>query len=206
MTYLEQHSYIHRDLTARSIQVGEGCVCKVAEFSRARLVDDIYNAREGEKLPIKWTAPEAALYNRYSTKSDVWSFGIVMHEIMMKGRIPYPGMKNRYILLYKSETDSSIYMCTKCVYSLSILLSFLQLLTGKFWSRSRQATGCPNLKGVQIPSTRSCSAHGTESQKVDQHLSISNTRLKIISSPVPRNPMNLSERLLDCFSGKIIPR
>ena len=138
MDYLGEHSYIHRDLAAQNIQVGEGCVCKVAEFSRARLVEeDIYIAPEEGKLPIKWTAPEAALHNGYTIKSDVWSFGIVMYEIMTKGGVPYPGMNNRYIVLYKSETNSNIilYMCTECVYSLSILISFLQLLTGKFWSR-----------------------------------------------------------------------
>ena len=97
MAYLEHHSYIHRDLAARSIQVGENCFCKVAEFSLARLVeDDIYIAPPGETLPVKWTAPEAALYRRFSIKSDVWSFGILMHEILMKGAVPYPGLLPRY--------------------------------------------------------------------------------------------------------------
>ena len=66
MTYLEEHSYVHRDLAARNILVGEGNVCKVADFGLARVIDeDIYNPREGAKFPIKWTAPEAALYNRF---------------------------------------------------------------------------------------------------------------------------------------------
>ena len=96
MAYLEHQSCIHRDLAARSIQVVYGS-CKVAEFSRAQMIEeDIYIAREGEKIPIKWTAPEAALYNRYTIKSDVWSFGIVMYEILMKDVVPYPGMQNRY--------------------------------------------------------------------------------------------------------------
>ena len=97
MAYLEENSYILRDLTAQSIQVGDGYVYKVAEFSLVRLIEeDIYNAPEGEKYPIKWTAPEAALYHRFSIKSDVWSFGILMHEILMKGAVPYPGMLPRY--------------------------------------------------------------------------------------------------------------
>ena len=62
MSYLEEHSYIHRDLAARNILVGEGNVCKVADFGLARVIkEDIYNPREGAKFPIKWTAPEAAL-------------------------------------------------------------------------------------------------------------------------------------------------
>ena len=99
MAYLEEHSYIHRDLAARNILVGEGSVCKIADFGLARVIkEDIYNPREGTKFPIKWTAPEAALYNRYTIKSDVWSYGVLMYEIMTKGAMPYPGMSNRYVI------------------------------------------------------------------------------------------------------------
>lgn len=99
MAYLEEHSYIHRDLAARNILVGEGMVCKVADFGLARVIkEDIYNPREGTKFPIKWTAPEAALYNRYTIKSDVWSYGVLMYEIMTKGAMPYPGMTNKEVL------------------------------------------------------------------------------------------------------------
>ncbi|CAI8047935.1 Tyrosine-protein kinase SRK3 (Fragment) [Geodia barretti] len=98
MAYLEEHSYIHRDLAARNILIGEGSVCKVADFGLARVIkEDIYNPREGTKFPIKWTAPEAALYNQYTIKSDVWSYGILMYEIMTKGSMPYPGMSNRCV-------------------------------------------------------------------------------------------------------------
>lgn len=45
----------------------------------------------GAKFPIKWTAPEAALYGRFTIKSDVWSFGILLTELVTKGRVPYPG-------------------------------------------------------------------------------------------------------------------
>ena len=100
MAYLEEHSYIHRDLAARNILVGEGTVCKVADFGLARVIkEDIYNPREGTKFPIKWTAPEAALFNQYTIKSDAWSYGILMYEIMTKGSLPYPGMSNRCVCL-----------------------------------------------------------------------------------------------------------
>lgn len=48
----------------------------------------------GAKFPIKWTAPEAALYGRFTIKSDVWSFGILLTELVTKGRVPYPGKPN----------------------------------------------------------------------------------------------------------------
>ena len=47
----------------------------------------------GAKFPIKWTAPEAALYGRFTIKSDVWSFGILLTELTTKGRVPYPGKR-----------------------------------------------------------------------------------------------------------------
>jgi len=99
MAYLEEHSCIHRDLAARNIWVGEGCVCKIANFSLARVIKkDIYNALDGTKFPTKWTAPEAALYNRFSIKSDIWSFGILIWELLTEGAMPYSGMNNHKVL------------------------------------------------------------------------------------------------------------
>ncbi|XP_035881481.1 tyrosine-protein kinase Fgr isoform X3 [Phyllostomus discolor] len=99
MAYVERMNYIHRDLRAANILVGERLVCKIADFGLARLIeDDEYHPRQGAKFPIKWTAPEAALYGRFTIKSDVWSFGILLTELVSKGRVPYPGMNNREVL------------------------------------------------------------------------------------------------------------
>ena len=57
--------------------------------------EDEYEARVGARFPIKWTAPEAANYNRFTIKSDVWSFGILLTEIVTYGRIPYPGLRSQ---------------------------------------------------------------------------------------------------------------
>ena len=65
MVNLELHHYIHGDLAARNVLVGENRQIKVADFGLARVIaQDIYKARKGYKFPIKWIAPEAALYNR----------------------------------------------------------------------------------------------------------------------------------------------
>ena len=100
MAYLEMHNYIHRDLAARNILVGENNIVKVANFDRAQPIadDDEYNAPEGEKFLVKWTAPEAALYNRFSIKSDVWSFGILLTELVTYGHILYFGMSGAEVL------------------------------------------------------------------------------------------------------------
>jgi fyn-related kinase len=54
--------------------------------------EDEYEARVGARFPIKWTAPEAANFNRFTIKSDVWSFGILLTEMVTYGRVPYPGI------------------------------------------------------------------------------------------------------------------
>jgi len=94
MAYLESLNMIHRDLAARNCLVGEHSQVKVADFGLSRLMEsDVYNAREGAKFPIKWTAPEALAYNKFSIKSDVWAFGVLLWELATYGMSPYPGVE-----------------------------------------------------------------------------------------------------------------
>uniref|UniRef100_A0A4W3HB74 Tyrosine-protein kinase n=1 Tax=Callorhinchus milii TaxID=7868 RepID=A0A4W3HB74_CALMI len=96
MSHLESNNYIHLDLAARNILVGDNNVCKIADFGLARLIkEDNIAIRFTDKLPIKWTAPEVVMNSDFSVKSDVWSFGIVLYEIITKGKMPYLGMTNR---------------------------------------------------------------------------------------------------------------
>ncbi|KAM9369811.1 tyrosine-protein kinase Lck isoform 2-T2 [Phaethornis superciliosus] len=99
MAFIEAKNYIHRDLRAANILVSDTLGCKIADFGLARLIEDNeYTAREGAKFPIKWTAPEAINYGTFTIKSDVWSFGILLTEIVTYGRIPYPGMTNPEVI------------------------------------------------------------------------------------------------------------
>ncbi|ESO85259.1 hypothetical protein LOTGIDRAFT_130675 [Lottia gigantea] len=98
MSYLEERKFIHRDLAARNILVGENNEVKVADFGLAKIIDEESNPTNDAEVPIKWTAPEAALYRKFTTKSDVWSYGILFVELMTKGEIPYPGMGNGEVL------------------------------------------------------------------------------------------------------------
>lgn len=99
MSYLEEKNFIHRDLAARNILISHPFIVKIADFGLARLIrENEYEARVGARFPIKWTAPEAANYNKFTVKSDVWSFGILLTELVTFGRIPYPGMTNAEVL------------------------------------------------------------------------------------------------------------
>ena len=92
--YIETHTKLVEILSLWSLSVlllcvhvcmSTGCVlCIVPHFH--------------PQFPIKWTAPEAALYSRFTIKSDVWSFGILLYEIVTYGRFPYPGMSNAQVL------------------------------------------------------------------------------------------------------------
>ncbi|XP_048251594.1 tyrosine-protein kinase Fer-like [Haliotis rufescens] len=94
MAYLEARGCIHRDLAARNCLVGDNNVVKISDFGMSREEEE-YTVSEGMKqIPIKWTAPEALNYGKYTTICDVWSYGILMWEIFSGGTTPYPGWTN----------------------------------------------------------------------------------------------------------------
>ncbi|XP_069758528.1 tyrosine-protein kinase Fes/Fps isoform X2 [Narcine bancroftii] len=97
MAYLESKHCIHRDLAARNCLVSEKNVLKISDFGMSREEEDgVYSSTGGMKqIPIKWTAPEALNYGRYTTESDIWSFGVLLWETFTLGSTPYPTMTNQ---------------------------------------------------------------------------------------------------------------
>uniref|UniRef100_A0A4W3HLK3 receptor protein-tyrosine kinase n=1 Tax=Callorhinchus milii TaxID=7868 RepID=A0A4W3HLK3_CALMI len=101
MKYLSDMNYVHRDLAARNILVNSQLVCKVSDFGLSRVLEDedegTYTT-SGGKIPIRWTAPEAIAFRKFTSASDVWSFGIVMWEVMSYGERPYWDMSNHEVM------------------------------------------------------------------------------------------------------------
>uniref|UniRef100_A0A0L8HTJ0 receptor protein-tyrosine kinase n=1 Tax=Octopus bimaculoides TaxID=37653 RepID=A0A0L8HTJ0_OCTBM len=94
MEYLVSKNCIHRDLAARNVLVAENYVLKIADFGLTRHLQNIdyYKKTTNGRLPVKWMAPEALFDKKYTTKSDVWSYGILQWEIFTLGGNPYPSI------------------------------------------------------------------------------------------------------------------
>ncbi|KAH6933869.1 hypothetical protein HPB50_018650 [Hyalomma asiaticum] len=101
MQYLAEMNYVHRDLAARNVLVNANLVCKIADFGLSREIESAtegaYTTRGG-KIPVRWTAPEAIAFRKFTSASDVWSFGIVCWEVMSYGERPYWNWSNQEVI------------------------------------------------------------------------------------------------------------
>ena len=106
MTYISEAWYVHRDLATRNCLVGEHLVVKIADFGLTRNIsvnEDYYKGSEHDAIPIRWMPCEAILYNKFTTESDVWSFGVVLWEIFCFALQPYYGMTHEEVVKYIKE-------------------------------------------------------------------------------------------------------
>lgn len=100
MEYLASHFYIHKDLAARNILVGEQLHVKISDLGLSREIysSDYYCLRPKTLLPIRWMPPEAIAYGKFTTDSDIWSFGVVLWELFSYGLQPYYGFSNQEVM------------------------------------------------------------------------------------------------------------
>ncbi|XP_043254467.1 proto-oncogene tyrosine-protein kinase receptor Ret isoform X1 [Colletes gigas] len=124
MAYLADIKLVHRDLAARNVLLATGKVCKISDFGLTRDVyeDDAYLKRSKGRVPVKWMAPESLADHVYTSKSDVWSFGVLLWELVTLGASPYPGVDvhNLYNLLkagYRMERPPN---CSQHLYKLMV--------------------------------------------------------------------------------------
>ncbi|XP_004711011.1 muscle, skeletal receptor tyrosine-protein kinase isoform X2 [Echinops telfairi] len=111
MAYLSERKFVHRDLATRNCLVAESMVVKIADFGLSRNIysADYYKANENDAIPIRWMPPESIFYNRYTTESDVWAYGVVLWEIFSYGLQPYYGMAHEEVIYY--VRDGHILAC-----------------------------------------------------------------------------------------------
>ncbi|PFX29108.1 Platelet-derived growth factor receptor alpha [Stylophora pistillata] len=121
MNHLAEKDFVHRDLAARNILVGRDGRVKVSDFGLMRKIyEDVYSLKKTKNLPVKWMAPESVLDSIFTTKSDIWSYGILLWEMATMGGVPYPTLTNSEVcrLLktgYRMERPD---MCSDEVYEL----------------------------------------------------------------------------------------
>ncbi|CAG9540504.1 unnamed protein product [Cercopithifilaria johnstoni] len=95
LEYLSQKGFVHRDVAARNILVHDKTNAKIGDFGLCRYIhrDSAHYKSKGGRLPVKWMSPEAIKHYEFTMQSDVWSFGILMFEIVTLGGSPYPGIQ-----------------------------------------------------------------------------------------------------------------
>lgn len=124
MRYLSDMNYIHRDLAARNILISRDLVCKVADFGLSREIADesLEYTTKGGKIPIRWTAPEACNFRKYSYASDVWSYGVLAWEVLTFGERPYWNWENTEVIKANKEQYRlpPPFNCPDCLYKLML--------------------------------------------------------------------------------------
>ncbi|KAM4602813.1 NT-3 growth factor receptor [Polymixia lowei] len=100
MVYLASQHFVHRDLATRNCLVGNGLLVKIGDFGMSRDIysTDYYRVGGHTMLPIRWMPPESIMYRKFTTESDVWSFGVILWEIFTYGKQPWFQLANNEVI------------------------------------------------------------------------------------------------------------
>ncbi|XP_066503845.1 NT-3 growth factor receptor isoform X2 [Hoplias malabaricus] len=124
MVYLSSQHFVHRDLATRNCLVGNGLLVKIGDFGMSRDIYsmDYYRVGGHTMLPIRWMPPESIMYRKFSTESDVWSFGVIMWEIFTYGKQPWFQLSNNEVIecITQGRVLDRPRLCPKEVYDLML--------------------------------------------------------------------------------------
>uniref|UniRef100_A0A8C5D9S7 Tyrosine-protein kinase receptor n=1 Tax=Gouania willdenowi TaxID=441366 RepID=A0A8C5D9S7_GOUWI len=124
MVYLASQHFVHRDLATRNCLVGNGLLVKIGDFGMSRDIysSDYYRVGGHTMLPVRWMPPESIMYRKFSTESDVWSFGVILWEIFTYGKQPWFQLGNNEVIecITQGRVLERPRICPKEVYDIML--------------------------------------------------------------------------------------
>ncbi|KAH3794420.1 hypothetical protein DPMN_147953 [Dreissena polymorpha] len=168
MKYLESLNMVHRDLAVRNCLVGMNFTIKISDFGMSRILysADYYKIEGRAVLPIRWMAWESILLGKFTTKSDVWSFGVTLWEILTFARDqPYHNLSDDQVIanaghFYRSDGQQMLLpqpiVCPREIYDMMV----------ECWNRSDCER--PTFKDIHMFLLRKNMGYNPKDEKLNQ--------------------------------------
>lgn len=180
MEYFASLNHVHRDLATRNCLVGTGLVVKIGDFGMSQTLyhSDYYKQKGEQALPVRWMAPEAFIYGRFSTEGDVWSFGVVMWEVFSFAMQPYYGKMNDQVMneVRRGHTLSRPDDCHESVFE--IMRSCWQMEPHRRPTFTELVEELNNWKPTRCSTSTALESQGSTKGDIEDSLSLSSIQDK----------------------------